>query len=57
MTHMKEYRKLTQQEIDTNKRIDQKGTQLGKTLGMEEYSKILVIHSSNLNNIKDKAIL
>ena len=46
--------KNNMKEIDTAKRIDQKGTTLGRALGMNEYSKILVIHSSNVNNIKDK---
>lgn len=43
-------------EVDTNKDIDQKGTELGEALGLEEYgyTKLLIVHAYNTRDIKDK---
>lgn len=43
-------------EIDTSKRIDQKGTTLAKALGLDKYgyTKLKIIHADNLNDIRDK---
>ena len=46
--------KNTIKEIDTSKRIDQKGTTLGKALKIDEYSSILVIHANKVKNIRNQ---
>lgn len=45
----------TLNEIDTNKYIDQRGTTLGKALGLNQYgyTKLLIVHSDNVRDIKD----
>lgn len=42
-------------EVDTGKYIDQKGTELGEALGLDEYgyTKLLIVHSDNVRDIKD----
>ena len=45
----------TLNEIDTNKNIDQRGTTLGKALGLDKYgyTKLLIVHADNVRDIKD----
>lgn len=45
----------TLNEIETDKFIDQKGTELGEALGLEEYgyTKLLIVHADNVRDIKD----
>lgn len=42
-------------EIDTNKDVDQRGTDLGEALGLEQYgyTKLLIVHADNVRDIKD----
>ena len=45
----------TLNEIDTDKYIDQKGTELGEALGLKQYgyTKLLIVHADNVRDIKD----
>jgi len=40
-------------EVETNKFVDQKGTELGEALGLEQYTKLLIVHADNVRDIKD----
>ena len=45
----------TLNEIETDKYIDQKGTELGEALGLDQYgyTKLLIVHADNVRDIKD----
>lgn len=42
-------------EVDTDRAVDQRGTELGEALGLDEYgyTKLFIIHADNVRDIKD----